>query len=175
MGIILFLIPPDPDGGTTTITISSATPPLLNPVPPSDDPPVNYTDYETITVGLLILNATGNISGMIPHSGPITFNVALMINITNTGAEDITDFQAIKMSLYYQTSDLFYTFSFTSDENITILAGESLTLNCINKETLLYTSFNIAVGVYARVLVSFNSDQECILTTPILEGIFAIE
>jgi len=174
MGIIFFL-PPDSNGNTTTITITSETPPLLDPVPPSEDPPENSTDYETITVGSLTLNATGDISGMIPHSGPITFNVNLLINITNNGPENVTDFHAIKMSLYYLNSELFYTFSFTSDDNITILAGESLTLTCANKETHLDTPFSITSSVYARVLVSFDIDQECILTTPILEGIFAIE
>lgn len=162
MGIILFLPP-------------SSENTILDPVPPSDNPPENTTTYETITLGSLILNATGTISGMIPHTGPITFYMNLMINVTNNGTEDVEDFHATKMSLYYQSSELFYTFSFSSDANATIPAGETVTLNYLNQETHLDTSFSITSGVYARILVSFNINQQCILTTPILAGIFAIE
>lgn len=177
MGIILFM-PPDSAGGTTTTTTTTTTtegPVILDPVPPSQDPPENSTSYETIILGSMILNATGNITGMIPHSGPITFNMYLMINVTNNGTEDITDFHAIKMSLYYQSSGLFYTFSLTPDTNVTIAAGQTVTLTYQNQETSLDTSFSLTSPIYARVLVSFDIDQECILTTPTLEGLFAIE
>lgn len=168
---VLYLQLPSLPGNISII----GPPTLLEPVPPSEDPPENSTDIETITVESLTLNATGYISGMIPHSGPITFHVYLTINITNNGIENVTDFHAIKMSLYYPSSGLFYTFSFSSASNFTILAGESLTLILANKETLLDTSFSIGSFVYARVLVSFDTNQECILTTPLLDGIFAIE
>jgi len=149
--------------------------PILDPVPPSLQPPENSTDYETISVGSLILNATGDISGMIPHSGPIDFHLNLIVNATNNGTGDITDFHAIKVSLYYLDAGLFYTFGLTPDTNFTISAGQSVTLAFHNNITRISTSFNYASPVYARVLVSFDTNQECILTTPILEGIFAIE
>ena len=172
IGVLYLQLPSLPNIFPTGTT---EPPPILDPVPPSANPPENETDYETITVGSLTLDSTGYLSGMIPHSGPITFHVYLWINITNDGTEDITDFHAIKMSLYYPNSGLFYTFSFSSDSNFTILAGEFLTLNLANKETRLHTSFSIGSSVYARVLVSFNTNQECILTTPLLTGTFAIE
>ena len=165
MGVIL-LVPPS----------QSEDPPIIwDPVPHSENPPENYTSIETIQVGPLILNATGTISGMIPHNGPITFNVHLTINVTNNGTEDVSNFHAIKMSLYYQSSGLFYTFSISPDVNNTIFAGETVTLNYQNQETSLDASFSLTSLVYARVLVTFDTDQECIITTPILDGIFAIE
>ncbi len=172
IGVLYLQLPNFPNIFPTGTT---ETPPILDPVPPSANPPENTTDYETIAVGSLQLNATGDISGMIPHSGPIDFYVSLLVNITNNGTEDVTDFHAIKVSLYYLDAGLFYTFGLTPDTNLTIPAGQSVTLTYHNYITRIDTSFLMGSYVYACVLISFDNNQECILTTPILEGIFAIE
>ena len=153
---------------------NSEVPMLLDPVPPSLNPPENDTTYETVILGSMILNATGNVTGMIPHNGPFTFYLNLQIIVTNNGTEDVTDFHVIKSSLYHLDNELFYTFGLTPYTNQTILAGQTVTLNYQNNVTSLDVSGPMA-SKYARILVSFNTNQECILTTPILEGVFAIE
>ncbi len=148
--------------------------PLLDPVPPSETPPEDYDSVETIQVGTLLLNATANATGMIPHQGPMTFRMNLKINITNLGSENINSFRAVRMSLYNTDSELFYTFSFQYDWNATILVGETVTLIYRNHETRIEDPFE-PWNFYARVLVTFNPDYETILTTPLIHGVFAIE
>jgi len=161
MGVVFLIPPPE-------------VPTPLDPVPPSVTPPENTTSVETIQVGSLILNATATVSGMIPHSGLITYNLELVINITNTGSENVSNFHAIKMSVYKTDSSLFYTFSIQPDSNVTIPAGGALTLTYQNQETGIDASGALAEA-YTRVLVTFDPNHEVIITTPIMTGIFAIE
>ncbi len=147
--------------------------PLLDPLPPSDTPPDTYEALEPVQVGSLMLNSTANVTGMIPHVGPMTFNMILEINITNVGTEDITDFRAVKMSVYSTANSLFYTFDFQYDWNATISAGDTVILNYRNRETRIEHPFE-PFDMYARVLVNF-ANQEAILTTPLLFGDLAIE
>jgi hypothetical protein len=146
--------------------------PLLDPVPPSKIPPEDCNDTEVVQAGFLTLEATANATGFIPHFDPMSFKMCLEVNITNTGTEDITDFHAVKTSVYAPDNSLFYTFDF-QDWNATISAGDSVTLYYRNRETRIEQPFD-PMEIYARVLVSF-ANQEAILTTPILFGMFAIE
>ncbi|TFG97259.1 hypothetical protein E4H12_09120 [Candidatus Thorarchaeota archaeon] len=147
---------------------------MLDPVPPSSSPPQNITMVETIQVGSLFLNATANATGMIPHQGPVTFIMTLMINITNTGSENVSNFHAIKMSLYNLDSELFYTFSLHPDWNATISADETVTLTYRNEPTRVVSLIR-PWEIYGRVLVSFDTNYEAIITTPLIFGIFAME
>lgn len=150
------------------------TPPL-DPVSPSENPPENTTDVETIQIGPLIMNVTANATGMIPHNGPITFHLSVFLTITNTGLEFITDFNISKMSVYNLASELFYTFSFQqSYANATIPAGSTITLIYSNQEQHIDVPFE-PWDIYARALVTFDVNREAILTTPLITGIFAIE
>jgi len=148
--------------------------PLLDPVPPSETPPAENDPAQTIQAGILLLNASANATGMVPHQGPITFNMNLEINVTNNGSEDVHNFTAVKMSLYNADSELFYTFGFAYSPNVSILAGETLTLTYQNRETRIEVPFG-PWNIYARVLVTFDSNHEVILTTPLILGSFAIE
>jgi hypothetical protein len=148
--------------------------PLLEPIPPSTTPPVNSTTVETIQVGNLVLNATANATGMIPHQGPMTFIMTLMINITNIGNENVSNFHAIKMSLYNLESELFYTFSIHPDWNATIPAGETVTLTYRNEPTRVVSPIG-PWTTYGRVLVTFDINEVAIITTPLIYGIFAVE
>jgi hypothetical protein len=151
--------------------------PLTNPIPPvpaSEDPPNNRYDFQPIQVGTLQLNATANATGMIPHQGPMTFRMHLVINITNIGSEDINDFHAVKTSVYNTDNELFYTFSFQYDWNATIPAGETVQLSYHNNQTRIEFPFE-PWEVYARVLVTFDVNREVIITTPIIDELFAIE
>jgi len=147
---------------------------LLYPVPPSETPPEDYDTVETILVGPLLLNATANATGSIPHQGPITIRMNLKINITNTGNESVTSFRAIRMSVYNAESELFYTFSFQYDWNATIPFGETVILIYQNHETTIMAPYE-PFHIYARVLVTFDTDYETVLTTPLINGMFAIE
>ena len=164
MGVLLLVLPPQVE----------EPPIILEPVPPSAHPPENTTAVETIQVGHLIFNATANATGMLPHNGPITFYLNLFITITNTGLEDITDFNASKMSLYNLDSELFYTFSIRPETNATIPAGSTETLVYHNQEYHCDVPFG-PWNIYARVLVTFGVNQEAIITTPLIYGLFAIE
>ncbi len=151
--------------------------PAMNPltlVPPSEDPPDNFIPVETIQAGALMLNATANATGMIPHRGPMTFRMHLVINITNTGTEDISDFHAVKTSVYSTDNELFYTFSFQHDWNATIPAGEAVQLSYHNNQTRIEFPFE-PWQVYARVLVTFDVNREVIITTPLIDALYAIE
>ena len=161
MGIVLFVSQPD-------------TYPLLDPIPPCDIPPSSYDIVETIQAGTLLLNATAYSTGFLPHQGPITFLLNLTINITNTGNNSVTNFQAIKMSAYTTDSVLFYTFSLRPDWNATIPAGETVTLNYLNEPTRIDTLIRPR-EVYGRVLVTFAINELAIITTPLIIGIYAIE
>jgi hypothetical protein len=147
--------------------------PIL-PVPASDTPPYDFEPVDTIHAGSLTLNATANATGGIPHQGPMTFRMILVMNVTNTGSEDITDFHAVKVSVYNTDNDLFYTFGFLDDSNVTILAGESVSLSYRNNQTRVEFPFE-PLRIYARVLVTFDENREVIVTTPLIEAIFAIE
>ena len=161
--------------GVLIIPLQVEEPPIiLDPVPPSTHPPENTTAVETIQVGHLIFNATANATGMLPHIGPITFYLNLFITITNTGLEDITDLNASKMSVYNLDSELFYTFSIRPESNETIPAGNTETLVYHNQETHFDDPFG-PWNIYARVLVTFGVNQEAIITTPLIYGLFAIE
>jgi hypothetical protein len=149
--------------------------PTLEPIPAvsaSENPPDDYISVETINAGTLVLNATA--TGMIPHQGPISFYMHLVINITNTGDEDISDFHAVKASVYNTDNELFYTFSFQSDSNSTIPSGETAAISYHNSQTQIEGSFE-PWQIYARVLVTFDVNREVIITTPLIDGVFAIE
>ena len=54
-----------------------------DPIPPvsaSDTPPDDIFPVETIHAGSLTLNATANATGAIPHQGPMTFRMVLVMN-----------------------------------------------------------------------------------------------
>lgn len=148
--------------------------PLLGPIPPCDTPPQSYDLVETIQAGPLLLNATAYSTGVIPHQGPITFLLSLMINITNTGNTSVGNFQSIKMSIYTTDSILFYTFSLRPDWNATILAGETVVLNYMNEPTRIETPVR-PWEVYGRVLVTFDINESAIVTTPLIQNISAVE
>ena len=149
-------------------------PTLLDPIPPSATPPANFTSVETIQVRNLVLNATANATGMLPHQGPVSFIMTLLINITNIGSENVSNFQAIKMSVYNSDSELFYTFSIHPDWNATIPAGETMTLTYRNEPTLVYSTIR-PWEIYGRVLVSFDINETAVITTPRIFGVFAVE
>jgi len=163
--------------GIVVFAITSLLPvsvPILDPLSPSEDS-VDHS-VETIEAGNLLLNATAEYSGAIPHQPPINFDMRLAINITNTGASDIDDFRAWKASVFYSDSELFYTFSLSPDGNSTIAAGDSITLYFNNKGGRnLYASFWPFDEIYTRIRVTFDVDREAILTTPLSFGDFAIE
>lgn len=146
----------------------------IAPVPPSEAPPDNYISVETIRAGTLTINTTANATGMIPHRGPMTFRMHLVINITNSGSEDISDFHAVKTSVYNTDNELFYTFIFQYEWNATIPAGETVQLSYHNNQTRIEFPFE-PWEVYARVLVTFDVNREVIITTPLIDALYAIE
>jgi hypothetical protein len=150
--------------------------PALEPipaVPPSSASPDYFDPVETIQAGSLIMNATANATGVIPHYGPMFFKMTLVMNITNNGSEDITDFQAVKVSVYSNDNELFYTFGFLNDSNVTIPAGESVSLSYQNNQTRVEYPFE-PWRIYARVLVTFDVNREVILTA-FIGAIYALE
>jgi hypothetical protein len=148
--------------------------PILDPVPPASVSSPEST-IETIEVEGLVINSTANCTGMIPHQGPLTFNMVLLMNITNTGNVNISDFHAVKASVYNEENLLFYTFSFHNNNNVSIPSGETVFLFYYNMESRIEPENRYFNFAYARVLVTFDVNTEAVLTTPLLAGPFAVE
>ncbi len=172
IGIIFLLIPSFNDGTTTP----PETPPLLDPIPPSETPPIDYSTADTVQAGPLTLIANASATGEIPHFGTSIYEVTVVVNVTNNGNETISNFQAIKMSVYSITQELLRTFHLLPENNVTISPGQNLRLSYQNNDTHFVAPFRISdTSLYARILVAFGTDQEAILTTPRIWGILAIE
>jgi hypothetical protein len=145
--------------------------PQLDPLPAPDEAPGNTT--EPIIVGNLILNASGRFSGGMPHEGPQHLGFTLMINVTNIGDYDITDFQVVKVTIFWYDLSPIYSFEITEDENMTIISGSNEILNY--DEDRYVPRGTIYFGeCFLRVLVTFDN-MEAIVTTPTSMGSFWIE
>jgi hypothetical protein len=119
-------------------------------------------------MGDLNLNVTGYFQTVVPHRYPTTFSFNLDISVNNTGTTAIDDFQVVKMTVFYENATPFYTFGAVPEENSTIPADTILVLEYENdRDMITVPSSLLSVWqVFARVLVTFDTHTEVILTTP---------
>lgn len=128
-------------------------------------------------IGDLSLSVTGFFYTISTHSTPTTLNFDLDIIVNNTGASSIDDFQVVKVTVYYENATPVYTFGVEPDENSTIPADSTLTLEYENDRDMISVPWSLisASYVFARVLIIYDGNTEIILTTPMTELPHAME
>ena len=145
----------------------------LEAIPPVD--PVPGTDPITIDIEALTITVVPRFVLYMLHSGNV-YHVILEINITNHRTTDITKFNATKVSVYNETSHLYYTFGLLTSDNLTIPAGETriFTFTEDRRMPVVYSMWGYVLQ-YARVLVSLDIATTAILTSHLREVMIAIE
>jgi hypothetical protein len=142
-------------------------------VPPPEEPPGE--DPEIITVDGLEAWAEAiywqDFMPAIPEEGP-PFYTIIWVNVTNTGNITITNFHPVRVTIYfYNTSQVFVTLDLTS--NIQYLVwpqigpGESVVFEFTNvRDSIFSPTIEEGAALYSRVLATWESGSEMILTTP---------
>jgi len=127
--------------------------------------------------GSLIMNASVDVFFvLIPHQGSSHFSFELRVNVTNMGANDVEDFHTIKATVYRQNLAQIHTFDISSKQNESISGGSSKILNYdvgADVEGNLYDFSSIEL--FLRLLVTFNSTSDAIITSPLTPLMTAIE
>lgn len=141
-------------------------------VPPPAVPPVDSID--TINSDGLELWAEAiywqDFMPVIPEEGP-PFFIVIRVNITNTGATTVTDFNAIRVTMYFNgTTTPFATLNLTivgaGPEWPQIAPGENVVLEFTNvRDSIFSPTIDEGTPLYSRVLVTWNSGAQEILTT----------
>ena len=98
--------------------------PNLEPLPAPEESPGDTV--APIEVGNLILNASVSFTGGTPHQGPESFGFTLMVNASNNGEYDISDFQVVKATAFRLDLTPVFTFAMTTSENMTIVSGTNV-------------------------------------------------
>ncbi len=144
----------------------------LEPVPPADLVP--GWDPIFVEIDNLTISVTPQFDLHLLHRGNF-YNLQLTINITNNGPTDITDLSASKVSVYSNTSQLYYTFGLLTQENTTIPEGEMkiITYTQDRRMPVVYSMWGDNFQ-YARVLAALGN-TEVILTSPLRYVAIGIE
>jgi len=134
-------------------------------------------EVNPVVIGNLSLSITGFFYTMMPHQGPATLSLVLIVDINNTGLSAVYDFRAVKVTLFYENGTPVYTFGTAPEGNFTIPANSTLNLEYENDRDMLAIPaelFNASL-VFIRVLVTFGENTEVILTSPMTSMGHAIE
>ncbi|MFX1370175.1 MAG: hypothetical protein ACFFAY_16415 [Promethearchaeota archaeon] len=144
----------------------------LEQVPPAD--PVPGRNPIFVEIDNLTISVTPRFELHLLHRGNF-YNLQLTINITNNGPTDITDFSAGKVSVYGNTSQLYYTFGLLTQDNTTVPEGETriITYTQDRRMPLVYSMWGDNFQ-YARVLATLGN-SEVILTSPLSYVAIGIE
>ncbi|MFQ5834186.1 MAG: hypothetical protein ACE5H4_15895 [Candidatus Thorarchaeota archaeon] len=146
---------------------------ILDPLPAPNEAP-EFT-VASITVGNLILNASAGFHLFFPHQGPLGFGFSLSVNVSNTGASDISDFHVVKATVFRSNLTPIFTFGVNSD-NSTIGAGANRVLTYEESTDLARGTLSLSDNeFFLRVLVTFDVNNQAILTTPLSGALIAIE
>lgn len=128
--------------------------------------------------GNLSISVIGSFYTMRPHIGPSTFDFTIDVRVNNTGDSPVTDFHVVKVTMFYESATPFYTFGVVPDSNLTISANNFTWIqeyrndrDMVSIPSHLFHEYN----VFARVLVTFDVENEIILTTPLTSLGHAIE
>ena len=107
----------------------------------------------------------------IPEEGP-PFYTIIWVNVTNTGNTTITNFHPVRVTIYfYNTSQVFVTLDLTSNIQYFVWPqigpGESAVFEFTNvRDTIFSLTIEEGAVLYSRVLATWESGSEMILTTP---------
>ena len=105
---------------------------------------------------------------MIPEEGPPFFSV-VHVNVTNTGNAAVSDFKAIRMTIYFDDSMVpLVTLNLTLVGDLPEIGpGENVVLEFTNSREQIYSpTIDESTRLYSRVLVIWSDGMEMILTTP---------
>ena len=148
--------------------------PELDPLPVLEVEP-GY-DQIQIEVDNVTLSTQVQFFIFMPHNGYNTFSFHLEINVTNEGPSNIDDFNATKASVFFSNSTLLYTFGLLPFDYATIEVGERRNLGYeADRDMPVVLGILGSEDLYLRVLVTFDSNTEIILTTPLTSIMVAIE
>jgi hypothetical protein len=128
-------------------------------------------------IGNLSMGVTGFFSTMQPHVAPSTFDFTIDMSVNNTGYTPVTNFQVVKVTMFYENATPFYTFGVTPANNLTIPADSIWVQDYSNDRDMVSipTDLFFTQFVFARVLVSFDIGHEIILTSPLTWLAHAVE
>lgn len=107
----------------------------------------------------------------IPEEGP-PFYVIVWVNVTNTGSTTVYDFEAVRVTIYFQNASTplvtFNLFSYdVLSEWAEIGPGESFLIELTNeRETIFSPTIEEGAVLYSRVLTRWGNGSEMILTSP---------
>lgn len=148
--------------------------PPLDSLPPADETPSD--ELIPVTVGNITFSAQAEFFMMLPHRPPNHFSFDLTINVTNEGSSSLSNFDAVKASVFFQNNSLLYTFGLIPSDNYSIATGEKRVLNYENdrKMPVVLSALQFE-HLYLRVLILYNSSEEVIITTPLTNILVAIE
>jgi hypothetical protein len=156
------------------IVPNEPTLPPLDPLPPADETPGE--EIVPFKVDNITFSVQSKFFMILPHRAPNHFSFDLVINVTNEGSSSLSNFDAVKATVFFQNNSLLYTFGLTPLENYSIATGEERVLNYENDrnmpEVLSKLQFEF---LYLRVLVMYNSSEEVIITTPLTSILVAVE
>ena len=142
-------------------------------VPPPTEPPGN--DLEPIIKNGLLAWAEAvywqDFMPIIPAEGP-PFYTVIRINVTNTGNITVSNFHAVRVTIYFHNSSLpLVTLDITSTIQYfvwpEIRPGESVEFEYTNvRDSIFSPTIEEGVVLYSRVLTRWENGSEMILTTP---------
>jgi hypothetical protein len=148
--------------------------PPLDPLPPADETPGE--EIIPTTIDNVTFSAKAVFFMFLPHRPPNQFSFDLEINVTNDGLTPLTHLDAVKASVFFQNNSLLYTFGLTPAENYTIESGEEQVLNYDNDHKMPNVLSRLQSELlYLRVLVTYNSTTQAIITSPLTNILVAIE
>jgi hypothetical protein len=148
--------------------------PPLNPLPPADETPSE--EIVPLKINSITFSAQSEFFMMLPHRPPNHFSFDLVINLTNEDSSSLSNFNAVKATVFFQNNSLLYTFGLTPLENYSIAAGEKRILNYENDRNMPVVLSKLQFELlYLRVLVMYNSSEEVIITTPLNSILVAVE
>ena len=148
--------------------------PLLEPLPPADETPCE--EIVPFKIDNFTFSAQSKFFMMLPHRPPNHFSFDLVINVTNEDSSSLSNFDAVKATVFFQNNSLLYTFGLTPLENYSIDAGEVRVLNYENDRNMPIVLSKLQFELlYLRVLVMYNSSEEVIITTPLTSILVAVE
>lgn len=142
-------------------------------VPPSPESPGE--EPEIIIVNGLKAWAVANHSQDFMPGSPEEghpFRTLILLNITNIGNTTVTDFHAVRVTIYYNdTGNTLVTLNLVSRIQYFIWPqigpNESIVFEYINTEESVFSpSIDEGTPLYSRVLTRWENDNQMILTTP---------
>ncbi len=105
---------------------------------------------------------------IVPEEGP-PFFIRILVNVTNTGNTTVSDFDAIRTTIYFHNNSLpLVTLNLIIvGDPIQISPGESIVLEFTNDRNSVFSpTIEEGAVLYSRILIRWAGGLEGILTTP---------